>query len=95
MQITKTDDSHHSVVGDLDVSTCRALDASLRKVAAASTLHLDLAGVTFMDSSALRVLIEQHARFEAASGHLGLVNVSSATARLLEISGLDGHLHVS
>jgi anti-sigma B factor antagonist len=83
------------ISGELDVATCVELDAALDDVDASTGIDIDMTGVTFIDSSALRVLVEHHARLEAGGGRLGLVNLSSASTRLLEISGLDGYLHVS
>jgi anti-sigma B factor antagonist len=81
--------------GELDVSTTAVLDGRLRAVDAASVMTLDLADLTFIDSSGLRVLIQHHQRFESAGGRLQLVNVSSRASRLLEMAGLSDHLHVS
>jgi len=56
---------------------------------------IDMAKVDFMDSSGLRVVIELHQRAEGASRRLVLRAPSQTVSRLFEISGLDGHLHVS
>jgi anti-anti-sigma factor len=81
--------------GELDVSTTPSLDARLRATDAGGVVTLDLAGLTFIDSSGLRVLIAHHQRFESAGGRLQLANVSSRASRLLEMAGLSDHLHVS
>lgn len=80
--------------GELDVATMSSLDARLRAADATGVLTLQLAGLTFIDSSGLRVLIEHHQRFESAGGRLQLANVSSRAGRLLEMAGLSDHLHV-
>ena len=56
---------------------------------------MDMAKVDFMDSCGLRVVIELHQRAELASRRLVLRTPSQPVARLIEISGLSGHLHVS
>lgn len=56
---------------------------------------IDMARVDFIDSSGLRVVIELHQRAEGASRRLVLRAPSQTVLRLFEISGLDGHLHVS
>jgi len=56
---------------------------------------IDMAKVDFIDSSGLRVVIELHQRAEGASRRLVLRTPSQPVARLIEISGLNGHLHVS
>ena len=55
---------------------------------------LDLASVTFIDSSGLRVLIDAHRRAEADGRVLVIVHPSPPVSRLFEISGLTNHLHV-
>lgn len=56
---------------------------------------IDMSEVEFMDSSGLRVIIELHQRAEQASRRLVLRSPSQPVARLIEISGLSGHLHVA
>ena len=55
---------------------------------------VDLAGVTFIDSSGLRAIVEAHQARSAAGTRLVLRSPSAAVQRLLEISGLAGHLDV-
>jgi anti-sigma B factor antagonist len=55
---------------------------------------LDLAGVTFIDSSGLRTLVEAHQARAETGSRLMLRAPSAAVQRLLEISGLGGHLDV-
>ncbi len=55
---------------------------------------VDMAGVSFVDSSGLRVLIDAHLRAERHGRSLVLVEPSPAVRRLLEISGLEGVLQV-
>jgi anti-sigma B factor antagonist len=87
-------DGRVALVGELDVATCGELDGRLQAADPASTVSLDLSGITFMDSSGLRVVIEHHNRFEEAGGQLQLADLSSPVARLLQIAGLENHLHV-
>lgn len=55
---------------------------------------LDLAGISFIDSSGLRVLVAANQGADGTSG-IRLRSPSSAVQRLLEISGLTGHLDIS
>lgn len=55
---------------------------------------LDVAGVTFIDSSGLRAIVEAHQARTVAGSRLVLRSPSAAVQRLLEISGLAGHLDV-
>lgn len=95
LNMTPSSDGVLVVSGELDVATSGGLDERLNTVAAASLITLDMAGISFIDSSGLRVLLEHHQRLEAGQGRLELVNVSAQVDRLIEISGLEGHLHVS
>ena len=56
---------------------------------------LDLPGVTFIDSSGLRVLVEAHQLRIERGTRLVLRAPSAPVQRLLEISGLAGHLDVT
>ena len=56
---------------------------------------VDVGGVTFIDSSGLRVLVETHQTRTANGSRLVLRAPSAAVQRLLEISGLAGHLDVA
>jgi anti-anti-sigma factor len=85
-----------SVAGELDPHTAprvkEAIDTALEE--GTTRLVVDLSRVTFIDSSGLRVIIGGHQRSESAGGAFVLRNPSEATARLLEITGLDQHLAI-
>jgi anti-anti-sigma factor len=49
---------------------------------------LDLAGVTFCDSSGVSALVRGHARASAAAGGLKLSAASEQVTRVLELTGL-------
>lgn len=55
---------------------------------------IDLAGVTFIDSSGLRALIEVHQRAQQSSRRVVMADPSPAVRRLFDISGLVPYLHV-
>ena len=57
-------------------------------------LVIDLANVTFMDSSGLRILMDLTARAAEAGVAMVLRSPSRPVARIIEISGLDGVLSV-
>lgn len=82
------------VVGDLDAHSCPELAAHLDPLPGAGDLHLDLAGVAFMDSSGLRVIIGAHQRATEADRTLVIERPSKSVHRILEISGLIEHLHI-
>lgn len=58
-------------------------------------LVIDMADVTFMDSSGLRVLIELNRRVSEAGTSLTVRAPSRAVARIIEISGLSDLIEVS
>lgn len=57
-------------------------------------LVLDLAGVTFIDSSGLREILRAQDAMKAAGGRLVLRSPSRTARRLFEISGLVEHLDI-
>jgi anti-sigma B factor antagonist len=80
-----------TVTGEADLHTTPELDRALQGVLAlgASAVAVDLAGVSFIDSTALGVLLRFHERFEARGGRLVIVTDDRRLRRMLEISGLD------
>lgn len=89
------DDRALVLVGEIDAHTAPELAAHLDPLPGASgDVVVDLAGVTFIDSSGLRVLVEAHHRSSESGRRLALRSPSPAVVRLLEISGLADHLDV-
>jgi len=77
-----------SVVGEIDARTSLDLIEVVDKLLADGATTLDLAGVTFMDSSGLRVLVDAQ-RTSLQSGNRFVVNrPSSRVRKILQISGL-------
>ncbi len=76
------------VTGELDAETAPALAAALAEADARNRLVVDLAGVEFIDSSGLRVLLETHHQRLADQRSLILTNPSSVVERLLEVAGV-------
>ena len=79
--------------GEIDSYTAPELAERLE--ADRSLEVVDLAAVTFIDSSGLRVLVQAHQARAEAGSTLRLRSPSAAVQRLLEISGLAGYLDVS
>ena len=77
------------VEGDLDMATAPTLEDELADAGFAKRLVLDLSQCTFLDSSAVRVLVSSVRDSEAASGSLALVVTDPGILRVLEISGID------
>jgi anti-sigma B factor antagonist len=79
-----------TVTGEIDAATAEAFEQELRPaLAGASTVVLDLSGVSFMDSSGLRSLMVLHADVASRGVRIELSDTSSAVERLLTVTGLD------
>ena len=83
------------LVGELDLYNAHEVRETLLRCCAESPerLVVDLSGVTFIDSTALGVLIEARTRLPNKRGFL-LAAPGLETRRALEISGLDRHFAV-
>lgn len=77
-------------VGEIDAHSvtvlCDAVDSALH--GAAERVELDLADVTFIDSSALRALARARARASELGRPLWISQLSGPVRRILEISGM-------
>ncbi len=82
------------VQGELDMATAPALEEALTDVGFAERLVIDLTACTFVDSSAVRVLVSSARDSEAARGSLALVVTDPGILRVLELSGVDTMLPV-
>ncbi len=82
------------VAGDIDAHTCPDLVSELNPLPGTGDVRLDVAGVGFIDSSGLRVMIAAHQLAEASSRKLLIERPSKSVSRILEISGLSDHLHI-
>ncbi len=81
------------VRGEIDAHTAPTLAAAMTELPT-GVVTVDVAGVSFMDSSGLRVLIEAASRAREGSGDLVIVHSTPGIARLVEISGLGGQLRL-
>jgi anti-sigma B factor antagonist len=87
-RLTRTTEPVLTVVGELDVTTAPALRANLDQLVSGGQglVGLDLAGVTFMDSSGVHVLVDAAL---AHPGRLRLADRSTAVDRVLALTGVD------
>jgi anti-sigma B factor antagonist len=78
------------LVGEADVTT-RVLTEVLNAEAAKKPrlLLVEVSGLAFIDSAALREIVRAHRRLRADGGVLALVSPSPGVARVLELSALD------
>ena len=84
-----------SLAGELDLYNAEDVRAALLECCAnePGVLVVDLAEVTFIDSTALGVLIEARSRLADRQG-FRLAAPGPETRRALEVSGLDRHFSV-
>ena len=79
-----------AVSGEIDVATAPQLRECLQRVIAQGepTIVLDLLGVTFLDSTALGVLVGALKRCREAGGDLHIVVADPRIMKIFEITGL-------
>jgi anti-sigma B factor antagonist len=82
------------VHGILDATTREQFAAYLADAAAKHGPHmiLDLAGVTFMDSRALGLIVHHWQQNTAARGRFALVGVEYSKSKVMWVTGLAGRL---
>jgi anti-anti-sigma factor len=78
------------LTGEVDLATDHQLTEALANISTESEVHLELADLTFMDSSGLRTILA-FAGSRNGAGPVILVNPSDAIQRLLAITGLAQH----
>jgi len=85
-----TGDAGLRLEGELDLATAPLLKEALVDLGSERAVHLDLALLTFLDSSGLQVIV---ALAQSLDGNRSvvLVNPSTAVRRCLEITGIDKH----
>ena len=79
-----------AVVGEIDLATAPILRDHLRELIAAgrTTIIVDLGKVTFLDSTALGVLVDTLKACREAGGDLHLVVTEPRILKLFDITGL-------
>ncbi len=82
------------VEGELDLATTQHLEAAVEGAEPRSRLVIDLTACTFLDSSAVRVLLSKARSTQAAGGSISLVASNPGLLRVLEIAAVDTVLPV-
>jgi anti-anti-sigma factor len=82
--ITITGEVDHHTAVELRRIVCAALAVG------AEAVTLDVADMTFMDSSGLALLAELHQWTEGRGGRIVVRNPSAITIRLLDVTGMAG-----
>ncbi len=75
--------------GELDLATVEALRAALDGIEDAGRLVLDLRGLSFIDSTGLRLLVALHGRSQRDGFQLTLVAPAAPADKAIRLSGLD------
>ena len=81
------------LIGELDMATVAQLETAFEAVSGDGPVTLDLAQLTFIDSSGLYAIME-FARSRNGSGPLILASPSATAKRAMEIAGLEGQFGV-
>ena len=80
--------------GRLDTLTAPQLDAEVGKLDGVTELVLDFAGVEYISSAGLRVLLKAQKCMNAAHGAMKLIHVCPEVCEVFEITGFDSILTV-
>jgi anti-anti-sigma factor len=97
LEISRSDErTLVALTGELDAATASYLYAALAKLEVEDAHHvvLDLAKLTFMDSTGLSMVVTEHTRLKRSGGTLTIFSPSSAVRRLFEITGLANELDI-
>ncbi len=83
-----------AVAGELDVATAPALQGALASLLGEGTreVRLDLAGLTFMGSTGVNLLVGVAKKLEEAGGKLRVTAVTPPVRRVFEVSGVGERL---
>jgi anti-sigma B factor antagonist len=85
-----------SLSGDLDLSTAKRAEQAIEEAEQASppVLVVDLRGLSFMDSTGLRVVVSADKRAAKAKRRFVIVQGPAAVRRVFEITRLDERLDI-
>ena len=82
-----------TVSGRVDTVTAPELEAGL-KFGDATEVVLDLAGVPYMSSAGLRLLLTSHKTMLGSGGELKVANVQPAVKEVLDLTGFSDLLNL-
>lgn len=90
----RADEVRVTPVGELDIATCPELDAHLDRLSdpAITRLILDLTLTTFIDTTAVRLILSRHLRSQSAGRSFTVVAAPGQARRVLAVAGMDGLL---
>ena len=82
-----------TVTGEIDAHSSPSLAMAMSELPDVAQVVAEFNGVTFMDSSGLRVLVDAAMAATNAGKTFAIANPQTAIRRVVEISGLSDHLH--
>ena len=76
--------------GELDLTTAGALRAAIAQAVegGAPTVVLDMRGLTFIDSTGIRLLVQTESAARANGRHFAIIDGSEPVMRLMAMTGL-------
>jgi anti-sigma B factor antagonist len=79
------------VAGELDISSAPALEQAVRQAldGQGQEFRLDMSGLTFMDSTGAKALVDVHNHVKRLGRRLVVVSPTHAVRRVLDILGLE------
>jgi anti-sigma B factor antagonist len=77
------------VKGELDMAATPTLTQAITGVAGVERIHLDMSGVTFLDSSAIGALVASGREVSEKGSRLEIGPRSDIVSRVLQITGLE------
>lgn len=95
MHLVEVAPGEFRVAGEVDAHSSESFATALTEAGEQSeAVIVDMGGVTFMDSSGLRVLVEAQQRAEAGGPSLVLRSPSRQITRLLDLAGLTENFQI-
>ncbi|GAA0423812.1 anti-sigma F factor antagonist [Acrocarpospora corrugata] len=84
-----------TVTGDLDATTTAQLQDEVRAARTLSgDLIFDMAGMSFMDSAGIRVLLDAYHHARAHGGTVSVCAPRPSPRKVMELVGLAGHIPI-
>ena len=82
------------LTGELDLAGIDELESAVAAIATSGSLVLDLTGLTFVDSSGLRIFMNLDRRSRREGWTLAVANPTGQVLRLLKLCGFDERLGI-
>ena len=83
------------VCGEIDMATAPRLEAAFARCGQSCDVIIDLTQVTFLDSSALKVLVHNAKKLHGAGHQIRLEGLSDHQRRVVRLTGLNRVLNVA